>query len=171
MASDFAARVLSHPLNAGLIAFVSRGQADSRWATRPSCAPSAVDNAYFNLGTHPDCVEWLWNKLGEMALEDSRWVIWGRPVLVHPYSAVVFAYGTGTVYALRLDAADFQGAVGTYRFRHVFGNKATLDVSTFGATWVIGKWKEEEKTWIQRAFLFAATDRSAWPESQNAHDV
>jgi hypothetical protein len=79
-------------------------------------------------------------------------------VLVHPESALVFGYGTGTVYALRLDAADFSGAIaGNYKPQHTFGNKSVLDVSMFGNTWVIGKWKDEEKTWIRRAFLFAAS--------------
>ncbi|HET9696425.1 MAG TPA: hypothetical protein VFP40_06125 [Terriglobales bacterium] len=158
MAFDFAARVLSQPANAALIAYTSRGQSKTRWAAVSSCPPSAVENPYFTLGTHPDCVERLWNKLGERLEDDSRWVVWGRPVLVHPQSGTIFGCGIGTVYALRLDAGDFQGALANgYRTQHVFGNKSVLDVSDFGNTWVIGKWKEPEEAWIQRAFLFAAS--------------
>ena len=158
MAFDFAERILKNPVNAGVIGYAPGGQRGSRWETRPSCHPSAVENPYFTLGTHPDCVERLWNKLGDRLEEDSRWVVWGRPVLVHPQSGTIFGCGIGTVYALRLDAGDFQGALANgYRTQHVFGNKSVLDVSLFGETWVIGKWKEPEETWIQRAFRFAAS--------------
>ncbi len=158
MAFDYAERVLKSPANAAIVGYASSGQTGSRWETHPSCHPSAVDNPYFTLGTHPDCVERLWNTLADRLEEDSRWVIWGRPVLAHPVSGAIFGYGTGTVYALRLDPNDFAEALTCgYRPQHVFGNKSMLDVSLFGDTWVFGKWKDEEKTWIQRAFLFAAS--------------
>src|ERR1700737_598622 len=68
----------------------------------PSQSLASVANPLDGLGTHPDLVTRLW-KLNEALPEDCRWVVYGRPALVHPLSGTIFAYASGTLgYAIRL---------------------------------------------------------------------
>ncbi len=155
MALDFSASLFAHPLNSGLLGYVSRCDS-SRSDASLSCAPEEVNQPYLNLGTHPDVVERVWKKLGGSLAEDCRWVVHRRPVLVRKSSGVIFGFATGTVYALRLAAADFEVAMANgYAQQHKFLH-AVFDVSEFGPTWVFGRYKREEEDWIVRAFAYAA---------------
>jgi hypothetical protein len=61
-----------------------------------------VDDPWFGLDTHPDIIEAMW-KLDESLPQRCRWVLWGRPALVHAESGVVFGVGFGTIgFVLRL---------------------------------------------------------------------
>lgn len=55
---------------------------------------------YLHAGSHPDCVERVWNTLGDTLPEDCKFLVLGRPVLAHPASGFVFAMPYGTKYAI-----------------------------------------------------------------------
>jgi hypothetical protein len=159
---DFAARLLIHPANTKLIEYLSRSKEGSRWADGPSFSPSLVDKPHYTLGTHPDCVEFFWDKLGKQLPEDCRWVVWDTPVLINRTSSVIFAFGCGTSYCLRLAPEDFHLALELgYASQHTFGRNTLLRVSDFGDTWVFGKFKAEEEEWIGRAYVAASSVDSA----------
>src|SRR5947199_5620193 len=77
-----------------------------------SLAPQQIDDPYYQLGTHPDLVEHLWDDLTRYLPSDCRWVVCGAPALVHPQSGIVFGFvgGTGTC-ALRLPEQERQEAL------------------------------------------------------------
>jgi hypothetical protein len=156
MSSNLAPRLLSLPANAAFLGHFSRNRQDSRWAQHPSCAPEEVDKPYLTLGTHPDCVVQLWDRLGGKLPTDCRWVAWGTPILVNPVSSLVFAFAGGTVYGLRLSPGDRQQAVASgYQQEHTFSNRVLFKVSDFGAGWFFGKWKTIEEEWISNAYQYA----------------
>lgn len=159
---DFAARLLVHPANRALIEYLSRSKDGSQWADEPSCSPRLVDKPHYSLGTHPDCVEFFWDKLGSYLPEDCRWVVWDTPVLINRTSSVIFAFGCGTSYCLRLAHSDFRAALDKgYVSEHIFGHNTLLRVSDFGDTWVFGKFKADETDWIKRAYEGASSVESA----------
>ena len=125
--------------------------------TPPSEAPAAVKDPYYTLGTHPDLVEQLWDKLTTYLSVDCRWVVYRRPVLVHPTSGIVFAFATGThLYALRLSEPERAEAkrLGAVRRYEVRGSLA-LDLDEVGDAWVFGGWRAEEPRWCAAAYGFA----------------
>jgi hypothetical protein len=86
-------------------------------ASRPAVADpplsqsiDQVPQPWFGLGTHPDIITALW-KLDEQLPQKCRWVLWGRPALVHPETGVVFAAAFGTIgIVLRLPPDILRGA-------------------------------------------------------------
>ena len=91
-----------HPANRGIIAYLS---ADTRQKpdTKPQASPADIKDPYYNLGTHPEIVERLWDDLAGVLSKNCRWILYGTPVLVHHASGVVFGFAGGSqTYALRL---------------------------------------------------------------------
>lgn len=152
----------NHPANRKLVAYV---QARNEHGHQPELDPATVNNPYYTLGTHPEIVERLWDELGGPLPMPCRWILYGRPVLVHPSTGVVFGYAGGSMtYALRLpqperDAALKAGArtVHDYPAYPALNVPATrLDLADFGPEWVLGGWSKGEEAWCLAAFRFAA---------------
>jgi hypothetical protein len=150
----------------------------------PNCSPETLGNPYFNLGTHPDIVQRLWDELGGR-LPPCAWVIYGTPVLVHPATGVLFGFAQGTgPYALRLPPderaealaaarrkaeqhADEQGLQGVERERYLaaqsgrvweYAGGEVLDLNDIGEEWVFGRWLDGEVAWCKSAFDFAGIE-------------
>ena len=154
-----------HPANRGLIAYLSaegRQKAD----TRAQASPDDIADPYYDLGTHPDIVERLWNDLGGMLPKNCKWVLYGAPVLVHDASGVVFGFAGGSLtYALRLPPAERALAIAAgaetihhypaYAELNIAASK--LDLTRFGPDWVFGRWLKGEEEWCRAAFDAAAT--------------
>src|SRR5437762_8979200 len=99
-----------HPANGGILRYLKSRERFTRLA--PSVSPESVPDPYFTLGTHPDLVERLWDKLGKALPEDCRWVVYGTPVLAHPKTGIIFGFAAGTLtYALRLPEPELGEAV------------------------------------------------------------
>ncbi len=158
----------AHPDNRGVLAYLQR----PRNGPHPplSAPPSAFADPYYELGTHPDVVEQLWDRLGTALPADSRCVVAGTPGLVDPASGFVLAVGLGTGYALRFAPADFhaalaEGATTTHHYRSV---DLLLDISTWGPGWVYGSWAAPEAERLARA---AAHARALKVAARGARDT
>jgi len=115
-------------------------------------------------GTHPDLSDHLWGALAAKLPGTCGWVVYGRPVLIHPESGVIFAYAGGThTYALRLppvvrEAALKAGATRVYHYRaypELNLEAATLDLADIGDEWVFSHWLKGEEDWCRAAYEFA----------------
>ena len=133
-----------------------------------SASPESVTKPYYNLGTHPDLVERLWDELTVKLPAECRWIVYGAPVLVHPSSGIIFAFEGGThTYALRLPAKEREealhaGAKRLYEYlaHPVLGIEAsTLDLDDIGEEWVFGSWFKGEEDWCLAAYQFAQEAR------------
>src|SRR5215467_4721579 len=121
---------------------------------KPASQPlDSVANPRTGLGTHPDLVERLW-QLNAALPADCRWVVYGKPALVHPQTGVIFGHATGTLgYALRLAeparaAADVLGAKTRIEVR----NGDPYDIAQAGPEWRFGKWFADEPDWCRAAY-------------------
>ena len=154
-----------HPANRGIIAYLS---ADTRQKidARAQASPADITDPYYNLGTHPDIVERLWDDLGGVLPKNCRWVLYGAPVLVHHASGVVFGFAGGSLtYALRLPPAERALAIAAgadtihhypaYAELNIAASK--LDLARFGPEWVFGRWLKGEEDWCRAAFDAAGT--------------
>lgn len=145
---------LDHPANAGVLHYFQRS-----WKSTlpPSVSPDSVSDPYYNLGTHPDLVEQLWDNVTKKLTQDCRWVVYGRPALVHPTTGIVFAFASGThTYALRLPEPERQAALRAGATRtHTYTDGSTFDLSDVGEEWVFGGWLKGEEDWCLAAYQFA----------------
>lgn len=48
-------------------------------------------------GNHPDIVQHVFETLAAKLPADCRWIVYSRPVLVHPQTGVIFAFGIGSM--------------------------------------------------------------------------
>ena len=120
-------------------------------------------------GTHPDLADHVWNVLSTKLPEDCSWVVYGRPVLIHPKTGVIFAFGGGTqTFALRLPAAVREvaikaGATRVYHYRaypRLKMEASTLDLADIGDEWVFSHWLKGEEDWCLAAYEFAGGSRA-----------
>ena len=122
-------------------------------------------NPYLHAGSHPDCVERVWDGLGETLPEDCRFLVLGRPVLAHPMSGVVFAMPYGTSYAIRIPRPQHAeaAAAGLMPTTTWSGGSVTNLEAEFGTGWLFGRFADDEVAWIAAAFAAASTPAStAW---------
>lgn len=77
-----------HPANAEVLKLLGEG-----WETgnEPFLDPRDVKDPYYGLGTHPDVVERLWDKLQPHLPRKCARVVYGHPALVQRVSGVVLA--------------------------------------------------------------------------------
>lgn len=150
----------SQPANRKLIAYLLGHSAPGRAA---ETNPRTVKDPYYSLGTHPDIVGRLWDELGA-GLSRCRWILYGRPVLVHPETGVVFGWAGGSLtYAMRLPDAERYAAVraGAQTVHHYPAYPelniaaSALDLTAFGPDWIFGGWYEGEELWCLAAFFHA----------------
>ncbi len=91
-----------HPANEDIIEYlrINSGRDNAPFEENPD----KFDREWYEgLGTHPELVELLWYNNTKLIPVDCRWVMWARPVLVHPATGIVFAFAGGTnLYGFRL---------------------------------------------------------------------
>lgn len=142
-----------HPANTGILKRLGRSTGG---AIVSNGAPEDHPDPYFQLGTHPDLVARLWNKITIPLPEKCQWIINKRPVLVHPATGIIFGYAEGThAYALRLPPAEYQEAIQKGATRIHQYPSSTFDLDTVGKEWVFGKWLKDEPAWCLAAYEFA----------------
>jgi len=147
-----------HPDNAGVLRHLSRGWDGSRIAA--SASPADVRDPYLTLGTHPDLVGRLWDELGARLPEPCRWVVHGRPALVHPRTGIVFGFAGGThTYGLRLPPTERAQALRMgARREHTYSNGSRLEMDAIGPDWILGGWFREEPEWCLAAYAHAGKE-------------
>src|SRR5438093_2759038 len=65
--------------------------------------PERVFRLRYNLGTHPELVERLWDELTVKLPVKCEWVVYGTPILVHLETGIIFSFAVGThTYTMRL---------------------------------------------------------------------
>ena len=148
-------RIFQQPANKGILdclRYLGRG-----WKGPLSCHPSETDDPYYELGTHPDLVEVLWDKLTANIPIDTRWVIHGRPVLVHPETSTIFAFATGThTYAFRIPFELRQKAKAAHASQqYKYPDGSVLDLTKYDADWVFGRIIDDEEELCLTAFQSA----------------
>jgi hypothetical protein len=148
-----------HPVNARVLTLLRSRDPGTRLP--PSAAPDEVTDPYYTLGTHPDLVERLWDKLGGILPVDCRWVVYGRPVLAHPQTGIIFGLASGTlVYALRLPELERAEAIANGSKRtHTYSNGSVLNVEEIGDEWVLGSWLSSEAAYCLAAYRLAGDTR------------
>ena len=154
----------AHPANRRLLTYL---QSRNERGQDSELDPATVENPYYTLGTHPEIVERLWDELGGTLPMPCRWILYGRPVLVHPSSGVVFGYAGGSLtYALRLPPIEREAAVKAGAktiheypaYRELDVAPSRLDLVDFGPEWVFGAWLGGEEAWCRAAFDYAGKD-------------
>ncbi|MCC6443159.1 MAG: hypothetical protein IT210_06855 [Armatimonadetes bacterium] len=159
---------INHPANAGILAYLGsperRASSASAARDRPDCAPGEVAQPEMTLGAHPDLVARLWQEIPARLPKDCRRIAYGTPVLCHPESGVIFAFGGGThTYALRLPEAERAealaagaGRIHRYPAYPQIGIAASaLDLEEIGPEWVFGGWLPQEPAWCRAAYRWA----------------
>jgi hypothetical protein len=153
---DETVRILENPANVGIIACLE--DLTRNWRGPHSCHPDEAYDPYYQLGTHPDLVEHLWDKLTVQLPLDCRWVLHARPVLVHPQTGVVFAFATGSMtYAFRLPVPH-RAVLGEQPVQqmHRYPSGETLDLRQYDANWIFGGKIEKEDEVCLKAYQSAA---------------
>jgi hypothetical protein len=120
-------------------------------AIPPSDSP--VD-PYRELGSHPDAVEWVWERLGENFDEAARQIVLGQPALVAPESGEIIALAFGTAYIIKLPADLYQEAQAAgYQTQRQWSIGSRTDLAReLGAGWLFGCWEQGEADWLVSAY-------------------
>ena len=144
----------SHQANASLLA----GFQASAPEVRRSRSPQEVDT--WNLGTHPDLVEYFWHHITTQLPESCQWVVYDRPVLANPTSGVIFGVAGGTsTLVLRLPETERELAfqVPGYSRSYQYPIQTTY-ASDYGDDFALIKPYLENRieTWCLRAYEYAA---------------
>jgi hypothetical protein len=150
----------TQPLNRGVLAYL---RAHERSAGQPlSARPGDVADPYYQLGSHPDIVEHVWDILGRALPQDCRCVVLGSPALVELRSGIVLALALGTTYTLRLTPADADAAeaAGLKAAHHYQTSGDVLDVAAWGEGWRFGAYDRRESEWLARAIAYVTAAAS-----------
>lgn len=111
---------------------------------------------YWEMGSHPDCVEWVWDKLGAALPAEARRLLKGRAALCHPPSGRVLAMPYGTAYILWLaEWARAEAADAGYLATMEWSGRMRTDLSTALGDdgWVFGKWNQGRETaWLRWSY-------------------
>ena len=158
---------VTHPANQGVLAYLGDPDRLSRSVSatrdRAECLPADVKDPYLTLGTHPDLVTRLWDELGGSLPADCRVIAYGMPALARPENGVIIGFAGGTqMYALCLDAEGFAaarsaGLAVVFRYPAVRNvqSEHLVDATTFGDTWVFGRWHASEPGWLAAGYRVA----------------
>lgn len=139
--------------NKGVINFLSTN-------TGRSSAPLAETPAKFDrpwyegLGTHPELIERLWEEITTDLPKNCKWIVYARPILVHPGTGVIFGFAVGAYkYALWLPPQEYEAAaeIGLSSI-YTDSRKTVIDLKEIGAGWIFGNFKEEERGWCVKAY-------------------
>jgi hypothetical protein len=109
---------------------------------------------YWELGSHPDVVERVWDELGTVFGQDSRQIVCGRPALVHPMTGVVLTIAWGTRYVLRLSEEMARKARDEgFKTVHMWSDGTKTDIeSDLGPGWIFGQWSTEESILLRKSY-------------------
>lgn len=147
-----------HKLNAGILKYLK-----SSWNTHPepkSCAPEDFPDPYKQLNTHPELVSWLWDVMCEKLPETCQWIVYGKPVLIHPETGIIFGFGHGDqVIGLRLNLDKIGEAIMAGMEDEVEldeGNSLYSD--DIGNDWVFCTWTEDDPAWCLMAYRDASEE-------------
>lgn len=89
---------------------------------------------------HPDIIERLHRMAADLA-PASRGVFCGRPVLFHPVTGRIVAFGFGMSYVVRLPAS----VAANFRTSRRMSNGTVIDLQrSLGEGWVFGNWSQSE---------------------------
>jgi hypothetical protein len=148
--------IFQHSVNKGILECLK--YLGRHWRGPLSCHPSEAHDPYYQLGTHPDLVEKLWDKLTVNIPLDTRWVLFARPVLVHPETGVIFAFATGTqTYALRVPENLRREVIAEQvkqQYRYPDGH--ALDLTRYDPDWIFADNIANEAAICLLAFQSAA---------------
>ena len=148
---------IERPENSKVIASLTRK--GSYFALKSHDSPAfaswdCVPDPYSWCGTHPDIVEYLWDKIGKALSADCRGLVYGTPALVQPKSGVIFALGNGTRYNLRLPGTLATMAIegGAKTFVHWSTGDHTDIQKEYGEDWVFGAFLPNELIWCKQVY-------------------
>ena len=119
-------------LEARVAAFMA--DLDAKPRPPPAVLSRAVDTVkdpYYSLGTHPALVEQLW-RLDDGLPKRCRWMVWGRPALVHPDTGIIFAVALGSIGIVARLPEGFAESPGT---RRPLGKGRVYDIGGAGPDW------------------------------------
>ena len=107
--------------------------------------------AYREAGSHPDIIEYLWEKVNGMLSIDCRAIVYGSPVLVNPHKGLLIALAYGTQYAIRIPDSKYMEALQAgCRTKNKWSNGDITDIEKeMGEGWVFGCWADEESKWLE----------------------
>ena len=147
---------IENAANASVIAFLKTGirkaqLSEEKMRVYDPPALAAPDIAHSQI--HPDIIERIW-RLAAVMPKDCRASVYGAPALVHPETGVIFAFGTGTAYFLRLPAAAAAEAIKAGAFtNHRWSFGGDMDIrQQLGEEWIGGRWLQNEPAWCLWAY-------------------
>ena len=121
---------------------------------RPLTPFSEAGDPYFEAGSHPEIVGFMWERLSKKFPDESRCLVYGTPSVIQPVSGVILAIGMGTQYCQRIlpESIESAAAIGCTP-THSWGNGDTTDLrDVFGPYWVFGSFGEESIEWFRAAY-------------------
>ena len=142
---------LSHPANAGVIAYLDNPFIQAA----PSGSPEGADP--WHLGTHPDLVEIIWDKLPVKLPENCQGLVYGRPALVHPKNGLIFGIAAGSwVLALRLPEAERRAVSAVAPQVVPYSDGTRLVPGKLGDDWAFIPFtiRVREQRWCLRAYEY-----------------
>jgi hypothetical protein len=121
---------------------------------RISARDETWKDPYWQHGSRPEIVEWVWDKLGSGLLVDCRFFLYGTPALVTPQSGVVLAVAWGTSYLIRVPPLASAKAIQlSAEIVRALTPKGAINPSeAFGEEWVYGLCREEEIEWCRGVY-------------------
>ena len=111
---------------------------------------------YWGASSHPDVVEFVWDRLGAALPAEARRLFKQRAVLCHPPTGRVVAIPWGTAYAIWLSGdalaeAHADGYLSTYEWSNRTVTDLADDLADPG--WVFGRFRlEQESDWLSRSY-------------------
>ncbi|MBZ0300803.1 MAG: tetratricopeptide repeat protein [Anaerolineae bacterium] len=145
-----------HPANQGVLAVLPGG---GMQASRPNSAPPPNWESLNGIGAcHPDLVDYFWKTMPAQLPENCRWMVKGRPVLVHPESGIVFGFCMGVhLVALRLPEPEYSQAVAAKNTSLIWKGSSgkTIEARDIGPGWVFVGY--EGQRWCLRAYEHAGS--------------
>ncbi len=109
---------------------------------------------YWNLGSHPEAVERVWDQLGSTLPQHCRCIVFGTPGLVAPRSGILLAKALGTAYILRIpmNAMDEVIQAGAIT-KMTWGKDRIADLKQdYGDDWIFGKYLKQEPEWLRAVY-------------------
>jgi hypothetical protein len=140
----------SHHLNLKVIEHLNRRKPE----VPPIAAPDSHPDPYWELGSHPEVVEHVWDILGATLPIDCRAIIYGRPGLIHPPTGIIFALAYGTAYVIRVPGDTIKTALKagcTIERTWSSGDQTNLK-KELGRGWIFGNWLEQEIQWLLQTY-------------------
>lgn len=105
---------------------------------------------YMYLGSHPDVVDHVWDRLGHVLPHNCRCIAFGTPGLVAPRSGILLAKAFGTQFILRIprEAVDEAVRAGA-KTKMTWGRDHATDLKQeYGDDWIFGGWLKQEPDWL-----------------------